>query len=277
MTHLSRVFIVGLVLSLGMTAQALAPQPDLKRYWGGLSFFGLEWCKEDWTGSDTPFIAVERNIDNRVAQGAKPSALLAAFRRAALSNPRNATSQFAYAYAAQKTADAKTDGQSLDSLLQPPLKALGEVPSPRSYQYTRLRWLLEHKVGQWKGFMPVIGLGKRLIARNPKDKTVRFYLVEELLLSRVPTDQTVELPRYAQEIENEPQKSVATYSLLAGVYHDLLLTTHNPEYADKAISNYQRYLQLTPPSYFPPYRSLVKDYIERCRQLKIRFASKPPR
>lgn len=265
------------LLSICVCGHAATPSPKLDAYFSNASFFGLNWCKESWTGSDTPFLRIKRDMNKQVAQGQHWGDLVATYEYRSQRAPQNAEAQFRYAYAAWQASQTMWDGEKITPLLIRPLEALGRPASPRSYEYTRLHWLLEHRAGVNKGRMPIIGLGKRLIARNPKDHVVRYFLVEELVLSDVKADVTSEAVSYARQMAKDSPNNAATYSLLGDVLRNASFLAHDPVLADQALASYNRYLQMTPLNYFPQYRSLVENHIERVKELKIRFAREKQR
>lgn len=264
-------YLLGLVLLMGISAQAVTPPPKLDVYFSNASFWGLDWCKETWTGSDAPFLNIKRDLSRQVAQGQSWINLAATYKEPAQRAPQNAEAQFRYAYAVWQASRTIWDGQKIPPFLSKPLQALERPASPRSYQYTRLHWLLEHRAGIRKGRMPMIGLGKRLIVRNPKDHVVRYFLVEELVLSDVKADVTDEAVFYARQMAKDSPNNAATYSLLGDVLSNASFLAHAPVLADQALASYNRYLRMTPPNYFPQYRLLVKGNIEDVKKLKIRF------
>jgi hypothetical protein len=217
-----------------------------------------KWTKEAWTGDDKPFIAIRNDIDTAVvhAPTGKLSALVHKYEAVALKKPADAKAQFAWGYAAVRARKAGYDFS--DRQWGVPLNIsfnLAEVPSPRSYQYNRLRFLVAL---WWREFPQLKGLGFRLLRRNAQDYDVKYYLTR--ILSSGNDSEQQKAIGYAQDLVRMQPKRPSAYEALGSACWLAFRGTDNRAIADKSIAAYRKYLQLIPANdkSRPQVESLIK-------------------
>ncbi len=256
------------LLVFPVCALAAPPTPEELAPYFAFDNPRLDWAKEEWTGSDKPFLAATSEIEALIKRGRKRDDLVALYQKAAQKQPQNARAQFAYAH----TLWRSVEGREKDVLrrMQLASEALSRPQSPRSYRYTRLRWLVE-RVGNINGSMQMTGLGKRLIGRQPNDFAVKLALTRDLLGSRIKTDITVEALRHAKQLAAQRPKDPNIYALLGDVYSSVSFEKRSVIYADKAIEAFKRYLASSPSGNYPQYRKFVLLNIRITQKMKRRF------
>lgn len=123
------------------------------------------WLVENWSGNDTVFAASRERIDQRLQDHSLSAADLKSYKVSVEQTPQNSQAVFDWAYAnyvAQKT-----------SLLQGDIVSIGifaDAPSPKSYNYARLRFLI---AARDKPSAQLDRLGERLLRKNNKDFDVQ--------------------------------------------------------------------------------------------------------
>lgn len=175
----------------------------------------FHWTAEPWTGSDAPFSQMRRAIDAQIAKGTKRSVVLCNFKALALKNPRDARAQFAWAYAAFRNANKPEKGQDAASIIQGVRLALERVPSPKSYQYARMRWFFHFWDVNFSSEPSIKRCARRLLKRNPNDDDLKFNLAFQLAHTK-PTNG--EAMRWAKEYAVEHPERPSAKFLLGCVY-----------------------------------------------------------
>lgn len=236
-------FAVGVAVIAGVTASLtrhapaqLGAPPYRPSSW--------TWTKESWTGDERPYRTIRDNIDKSIRSGQEnPDALLARHKASAQKQPSDPQALFRWGYAAY-WASSKSHGynekrEKFDGVLE----AFAKAPSPHSYEYARLRFLVEaatHPV------FPLIPVGERLLERDPQDLSVKYQLRK--LLSWSPSlENKRRALQYSLEMVRSHPKHPTYHAALGMVYLELWYTTRDPIHADKAINAYKQYLRLAPP------------------------------
>lgn len=230
----------------------------------------LAWTKEKWKDSDKSFQSVRRNIDQMIAKGRKPDDLRKSYKASAQKEPQDAQAQFRWAYAADRDSAKQHESAEVEKRLSGVADAMAKPDSPRSYQYGRLRYLMEVRRAKWGGNWFIVEFGKRLVKRNSNDWDVKYYLTYDLLNSEDVPDRRVTALKYANQIKQAFPKRPSSYSTLGWVYRCLALETHDPRHCDIAIANYRKYLQLAPTSH-SEMRKYVPSIINRIEKDKARY------
>lgn len=251
--------LVGFLLSLTVNAHSqehyrvpASTPPDSTAYWA--------WTTEPWTGDDKPYIQVRNNIDKAIAKGQKPDVLLAKYKLLAEKSPKVSVAQFAWGYAAYKAAKAEVrDYNKSQMSIGRARNAMEQLPSPRSYQYSRLHFLL---AAAGLPQLELLDVGKRLAQRNAKDWDVKFYIVSIMMNGPHPNKQ--EALKYAQENVKANPKRPSSYTSLGSIYWWSWRQTGSKVDADKAIAAYRKYLQLERPNH--EFRSIAERIIKRIQE-----------
>ena len=230
-----------LVLLLGHTAAFSQSQPsrvqraytsNAKQYKTFMSFLN-----EPWTGNDKPFIAIRREVDALLASKKLTPAYLSRVRARALSKGATARDIFRWGYALFQSRYS-TFNFGLAASPYEVRMALAQVPSPRSYQYARLRFLIEGRANPNPEFA---GLGRRLLRRNPNDYYVKFYAV--WLLTTGTSMERAEALKYANELTKQYPTRAGSHNAMARVYYDRWRLSRQVSDANKSIAAYRRCLQ----------------------------------
>ena len=236
------------------------------------------WSKASWTAPDAPYLNIRREIDTALTKKRLTPSLLVKHEQLARQNPKNALAQFRWGYTllSAPKAGIKLKSSSFD-LYQPITEAL-QVAEDHSYQYARLRFLLLY------GRFPYVELkdvGKRLLRRNQRDYSVKYYLTR-LLSSSPKTEERALALRYAQELIRDNPKRASAYGALATVYEDRLFQLGDIKAADKGVASAKKYLSLISPkdlNYAKQRKGalwIIKALpLEKARQQREGF--KPPR
>ncbi len=213
------------------------------------------WVNEQWTGDDRPFQKIEANVDAAPNSEQEAGRLAAQYRLKAIAAPKDARATFAWAYAVMKyihIAPLSTETRIMSYRVR---EALDQPPSPHSYTYDRLRFLLSYDKSH------IMGLGERLLKQNPADHAVKLQLVyiytgsfgSSLLVSEGAASK---FKTRALQLAEELIKSDSTntdYRAALGNIYAFYFTRHyqdkqyQREYAVKALAAYQDYLQLAKP------------------------------
>ncbi len=215
----------------------------------------FDWTREAWTADDHPYLLVQNNVDNAIAQGQKPETLLVQYRGEALVHPDDTKALFRWGYAAYRDASQVEVAPSQAYLrFETPgsrnsVQGLMMKKYVPSYQYARLLFLLlnfnapDSRTGD---------LGERLLQRSPNDKQVEYdMLIFRSWDSRPAVKQQAQLE--AEQLAQ--QGSAEGYWVLAGIYLRMFTISKFPHadkartqpIANKAVAALRRYVQLTPP------------------------------
>lgn len=225
-------------------------------------FFG--WIKEPWIADDCPYIKIRAQLDKALKDKRFTQATLDKARTSVLQRPADPKAQFRWAYAVYQ---ARYAGIALNEqqVLQDVRVAFASIPSPRSYQYARLRFLVE---GAYHDNPAVKVGGMRLLRRNSKDHEVKFFVIR--LLSTGSAVEQKQALSYAQELVRLYPLRATSHSALARVYVDRWNRDHNSADADKSITEYRKYVDLAPPR--DPSRKRIEYLIQIIEQEKVERA-----
>lgn len=201
---------------------------------------GWSWMKEAWTGDDGPYRKTRQTILQRMSKEAKPEQLVAEYKAIALRSPSNPQAQFAWAFAAYEASARLKDPNTIWSMTNEVLFPLAKAPSPKAYEYARLRFMLEAYKAPLLELIPV---GRRLLKRRPNDLTVKYFLAKLLGWSKSQSDKLL-AANYAEQLRQAYPNNARYSSLLGGVHLELWLMTRQAQHAKKAIASYEKSLQL---------------------------------
>lgn len=203
------------------------------------------WADQPWTGDDAAYRRIKAAIDKAPGGGQTPETLRVKYGLLAQQNPENVQAQFAWAYAAWKTLTPESPSSRKDENLYGVPEALAHVPFPRTYEFARMRFLVEYENPDFQG------LGERLLARDPGDADVKYHLIGVyagmLGHSFSPEIKQRALARTQEMLRADPRRA-AYYASLGGVYYSSWINGHDVTDAQKAIAAYQQYLRLAPPT-----------------------------
>lgn len=214
-----------------------------------------DWMADPWTGSDAPFATIRAEVDKISDQNQWSRSTLESYRKQAASDPKDPAAQFRWAYAYYKSWN---DGVPFDSLGDhlDTLRALAwdleQAPSPHSYEYTRLLYLIS--ASDTPAFLTPVG--KRLLRHTPKDYAVEFYFYPGLLSSPSLADRKEALLG-AQNLVREFPATGGPYAALASIYLARWNMGDKPS-GPLAVAAYQKYLSMPPRGMTPETRKDVE-------------------
>ncbi len=225
------------------------------------------WTKEEWTADSRPFTLIRRSIDNALTKEAKPAALALRYKAEAQKKPRDPQAQFRWAYAAYREFMAvyavryPTGEDSLRLYRAGVALDVFPAPSPRSYEYTRLRFLVQ--VVQFPA-RELTQVGRRLIRHNPQDDEVMYRFLSVLAQIVSTDDERAEYLAIAQKLVQRDPKIAKYHAGLGGAYKTMWQQTKSKADAAKAIAGYRKYLELAPPNaLFRKRAQWWIDYIQK--------------
>jgi predicted Zn-dependent protease len=245
-----RFVIVFAVSILCFTISALATPKGVTRHIGPDSRLLAAvwgWTTEPWTGDDQQYKKIRDEVWHRM-EGEKDTADLvrqygALAKKVPYHPPYDPEAQFRWAYTVYQAALANPqyrDSSDFGSASQ----ALGYGPSPQTYQYTRLRFLMDAM--NWPD-NHLVSVGKRLLQHTPDDYQVKYQLAHILASTASAGDKKLAL-KYAQELVRSKPDQAVYHSLVSEVYFTTWLISKSRSDGDNAISAYKKYLSLAPQS-----------------------------
>lgn len=232
-----------------------------------------EWTRDTWKGDDHPYTFLRIAVDNVLSRSKSPLAVAQRFEREAQQKPLDPKAQFKRAYAAFRAnriinARVPSTPSEYQHLLDRASEALGQVPEPHTYEFYRLRFLIE--TAKFPSQSPELKeAGRRLTRANKKDLLARqglFNIASAYPNSREDFQEVLQL---AQEIKQLRPNTPSSYSALGRAYETMYAHTRNASDVDKAIANYQIYLRLAPPNDpFRHYAVNIISYLQKQRRKK---------
>lgn len=221
-----------------------------------------DWMADPWTGSDTPFVTIRAEIGKISDQNQWSRPTLEGYRKQAASDPKDAAAQFRWGYAYYKARNDgfsfEAPGKNSDTLLDVAW-SLQQAPSPHSYEYTRLLFLVSAL--NTPAFLSPVG--KRLMRHTPKDYDVEFCFYPSLLSSPSLADRKEALLGAQNFIREFPAKG-GPYAALAEVYTAQWESGHFQSGA-LALAAYQKYLSMPPKGLTPQNREGLERWMNFIR------------
>ncbi len=204
------------------------------------------WLNEKWTGNDAPYASLRNQINSAIATGTSPNELVAQYAPQAKRVPNNTLAQFAWAYTVwlQVKAIAFPQQQRLD-LLRTVSVALALAPSPHTYNYDRMRYLIWLQFGGGAASHYLESMAYRLLAKAPQDFPVQLGLAAIYTQNEDRGQQKKGYAYIQQLIQGNPDKP-EVYDMLGAWYYTQYLFYHAPENYRQAISYYQKAYTMYP-------------------------------
>ena len=222
------------------------------------------WTAEPWVGDDQPYQQLREGIDKAAANPQSLQVLITRYKAQAKEWPDDPKAVYAWAYAIWDTDDPKASWNDIYHQLAPLRLPLANVSSPHTYNYSRLRFLIESWIRPDIRLKP---LGERLAQRDPKDFSVVYHFIQVMQSSYTPQNENESLA-YAHELVRWHPEMSSSYSALGGVH--LTAFDHNKKHghadAVQAIAAYQQYLRLAPGD--DPWRAQAETLIKDIHDLE---------
>lgn len=212
-----------------------------------------KWVAEDWTGDEAPYQKLRTAIDGSKSSGKLTSETIKKYKVLHEKKPNDAVALYGWTYASFQATQSNPPIPQ-QQIVAP--SAFNEAPSPHTYEYDRLRFLV------WAHYTPdarLQGIGERLLRHSPDDEDVKYYLIQcyKPWRSNLEKQKAVSL---AQDLIRTVPSRPGSYSALGGVYFNSWMVSHRKEDADKAVSAYQDYLRIAPQNY--AWRQRAEEIIQ---------------
>ena len=260
----STLFVLVLLVSLGSRIVELSHELSAPR---GNPWPNWVWVSEPWTGSDKPFVDLRKKIDNQAIKTSTNGwySFVNGHYGKAKQNPKSATAQFGWGYAVlvAMSKGYKPNGD-IERLKYDLNVALHNATPPRSYRYSRLRFLI---ADWWQGADELRPLGERLLVRNPKDLVIKGYLVK--MFDQSDDKQHAKAVRYGKEVIAAKPRDGYAWGNLSFAHWRRSRHTNKLIDAEKAYAAAQKSLLFTPKS-ASNYKSTV-DFVNAVKRTRDRM------
>lgn len=204
----------------------------------------LLWMYQPWKGDGKPFRSIRNKIDKEALSEQITGKTARLYAEKAAKQPYNAQVQFQAGYIALKVMENIRDPDNLYNsrdLAYPTEQALGRVPGPYTYEYDRLRFLIDVRCLTGA---PLKELGRRLVLHNPQDYDVLFRLVSLLSISN-PSERHESIVDAKRLVLLKPDRPSA-YAQLGSVYYCIWAFSKSKKDAAKALLAFNGYLRIAP-------------------------------
>ena len=225
------------------------------------SYDAIYWAKDSLDGDDVQFKEIRNQIDLLLAKGDNITAATKTYQIQARKAPKNAEAQFRWAYAAFKSTDYAKYASTKPENLCGVYAAMGQPKNPRSFEYTRLRFIIAMLNSSYSRNRVIQELGIQLLHKASKDDfDLRYFGISELastanLKNSEPMEASLHL---ALALQEDFPKRIEPIFLLGGVYSSRFVVTKKKSFADQSLHYMREYLQLAPNDYKDP-----RDWVER--------------
>jgi tetratricopeptide (TPR) repeat protein len=247
--------ITALLLTVSIPAYSHVSQPkakqtvspeDIKAFIKGRSFqdesdYYKGWTTEPWNGDNKPYAQIRNALTTYKDQG-KLASRVALYRKEAAAAPLDSVKQYRWVFAEWKLGKG-------DKGLLVWRKALSIPISPRTYDYSRLRFLITAEnamtMGKYGGSTELRDAGLRLLKIVPNDKLTSYWVHRIRERTDSLEDKKINLNQALKEVKQNPNDAKAQ-GLLANAYHNLWMKTRRRSDSIKAVNNFKKYLAMTP-------------------------------
>jgi hypothetical protein len=199
------------------------------------------WTTEPWNGNNKPYAQI-RTALNTYNKQKKLANQVARYRKEAAAAPTDALKQYRWVLA----------GWILDEQNKGLLvwrKALSIPISPRTYDYSRLRFLITAEnamtMGKYGGSTELRDAGLRLLKIVPGDKLTAYWVHRIRERTESLEDKKINVNEALRGVQQNPNYAKAQ-GLLANSYHHLWMKTKRRSNSVKAIDNFKKYLAMAP-------------------------------
>ena len=241
-----------IVISVGR-AQTPVPYAKLPKHQGPVYKSRLpgvlvtrmwDWTTEAWNGDDTPYHQARLDI-NKVADTKQGlDELLIKYKAQAQRNPDDALTAFRWAYTAYQVMLNRYSTRAQHKALDGVEEALRQADSPHTYDYACIRFLVSEFYTPYRQAVPI---AKRLLVVDSNDYEVEYSLASIYINAYVspPFEEALAICHHLKQLY--PTRS-SIYTLTGETYVLWWYKDKNPAYAQAAVENYEKYLQLAPPN-----------------------------
>ena len=219
--------------SLAEPSNHLRPQDSASRW---------QWMEEKWNGDEAAYQKLRAVIEKNKREGKLTSDVIERYRLLHEKKQTDPSALYQWSYASFEAT--QTNPPIFQAQLVSPT-TFEEAPSPHTYEYDRLRFLV------WAHYSPHArfqSIGERLLRHTPNDNDVRYYLIQCYEPEHSEQEKQKALTLAQNLIHSAPYRPGA-YSALAGIYFRLWMVNHQTKDGNKAVSAYQEYLYIAPKNY----------------------------
>lgn len=256
-----RSWITPLICLVSWSSVAVAAPPRLSVQVPPQFAARWAWTEQPFEGDDTPYRVARKKIDAELRLGKQPYEVLTRYRSLAQKSLNDPVAKFRWGYAAYRANVTKPPLRQSD-ILQGVPDALGASPSPSTYEYLRLRYLV---TSQYATNDYLVALGERLVQRDKDDWEVAHYQYQGNTVA-TPAGKQRKL-YYAQELWRIKGKPNNVLLAVAYVYELSWAINEDSEDARKAIEYWETYLAREKSD--QKYRQQTQEAI---RKMKIQLA-----
>lgn len=220
-------------LALAEPVNNLGPQGGASRW---------QWMDEKWNGDEANYQKLHVAIERNKKAGKLTSDIIEKYRLLHEKKPTDPIDLYQWVYASFEAT------QSNPPVFQAQLVSPGafeEAPSPHTYEYDRLRFLVAVHSSAHAHFQTV---GERLLRHTPDDNDVKYYLIQCYRPEHSEQEKQKAISLAQELIRSAPHRP-GSYSALGGIYFRSWMMNRQTEDANKAISAYQEYLHIAPQKY----------------------------
>lgn len=203
-----------------------------------------DWTTEPWNGDNTPYHQARLDIDKAADGKQGLDELLIKYKAQAQRNPDDALAAFRWAYTAYQVMLNRYSTLAQHKALDGVEEALRQADSPHTYDYARIRFLVSEFYTPYRQAVPI---AKRLLAVDSNDYEVEYSLASIYINAYVspPFEEALAICHHLKQLY--PTRS-SIYTLTGETYVLRWYKDKNPAYAQAAVENYEKYLQLAPPN-----------------------------
>ena len=196
------------------------------------------WMNETWSSKD-PYKRLRVNIDAKWARTTNHADLLSQYRQEAEIQPSDSQKLFKWAYSLYLYIGQmkKRDMRQLNLAK----KKLEAFPAQNSYEYSRMRFLIESLIFPSPALKKV---GLQLLKRNKNDIDVNYYILDTLDIT-APQERGIALSSAKSLVRLSPKRA-SSYAALGWIYFRVWRQTKSEQDKKQAVANYQTYLKLAP-------------------------------
>lgn len=210
------------------------------------------WTTATWSPNDQTFQRAYQQVNARLASSSNKAKVVLVYKKLWQKQKTQPIAFFRYAQSAYTTLP--TEQNALYRQLQLLSADFDSLPSPRSYAYSRLRFLIEVRQSARPQLKP---LAKRLLQRNPKDADVIYYSIN--LWNLTNSEERKYASSSVRTLVQLDSKRASSYAAAGWIHLRIWNVAHSQQEAQQATHVYQKYLQLAPKN--DPFRPQAQRII----------------
>jgi len=234
-----RLLVISFFVFCGLTpirAQGPPTTSQIKRARNVSRFPEVTWAKV-WTENDNPYARIRTDVEKSLASARQPISITDQYRSTAKETVENPENLFRWGYATWILGKRVGNQEARERLYEVRRYLQMASPTPNTYNYVRLRFLIECRL--FPGYNALDEIGARLVKKNQLDYDVKRRYVSVLKWSKSSSDRNTAL-KYAHEMLNSDPNSAEFLAVLGDVYTARWYADKNPDDARSAIPYLQK-------------------------------------